>query len=85
MAHIYKSAEGERSVRERYLRFLEHWPVPSQQLRVPTREGETFIVACGEENAPRPYCSFTARRETRPCGWARWLPGPPISACMQWI
>jgi pimeloyl-ACP methyl ester carboxylesterase len=26
--------------------------VPNQQLHVPTREGETFIVACGPENAP---------------------------------
>ena len=52
MTRIYKSAEGERAVRERYLEFLKYWPVPNQQLRVPTREGETFIVACGDENAP---------------------------------
>ncbi len=49
---IYKSAEGERAVRERYLEILKRWPVPNQQLRVPTREGETFIVGCGDENAP---------------------------------
>lgn len=52
MTRIYKSAEGERAVRERYLQFLKYWPVPNQRLRVPTREGETFIVACGDENAP---------------------------------
>ena len=52
MTRIYKSVEGERAVRERYLTILKHWPVPNQQLRVPTREGETFIVACGNENAP---------------------------------
>jgi pimeloyl-ACP methyl ester carboxylesterase len=52
MTGIYKSAEGERAVRERYLQFLKYWPVPNQQLRVPTREGETFIVACGSEKAP---------------------------------
>jgi pimeloyl-ACP methyl ester carboxylesterase len=52
MRSIYKSAEGERAVRERYLEILKYWPVANQQLRVPTREGETFIVACGEENAP---------------------------------
>jgi pimeloyl-ACP methyl ester carboxylesterase len=51
MANIYKSAEGERSVLERYRLFLRYWPVSNQQLRVPTREGETFIVACGDENA----------------------------------
>jgi len=48
MTSVYKSAEGERAVRERYIELLKHWPVPSQQLRVPTREGETFLVASGE-------------------------------------
>jgi len=52
MRSIYKSAEGEHAVRERYLEILKRWPVPNQQLRVPTREGETFIVACGDESAP---------------------------------
>ena len=52
MTSIYRSAEGERAVRERYLNFLKFWPVPNQQLRVPTRAGETFIVACGPQNAP---------------------------------
>jgi pimeloyl-ACP methyl ester carboxylesterase len=51
MKRIYKSPEGERAVHERYLAILKHWPVPNQQLRVPTREGETFVVACGDENA----------------------------------
>src|SRR3977135_1981018 len=52
MSKIYKSDDGERAVRERYLKFLKHWPVSNQQLRVPTRQGETFVVACGEEQAP---------------------------------
>src|ERR1700722_2975008 len=52
MNSIYKSVEGERAVRERYLEILKHWPVPNQQLRVPTRKGETFIVACGDAHAP---------------------------------
>jgi pimeloyl-ACP methyl ester carboxylesterase len=52
MRSIYKSAQGERAVRERYLEILKSWPVPSRQSRVPTREGETFVVACGDENAP---------------------------------
>jgi len=53
MRSIYKSAEGEHAVRERYLEILKRWPVPNQQLRVPTREGETFIVACGDESETR--------------------------------
>ena len=57
MAQIYKTAEGERLVRERlvrerYLAFLKYWRVPSRQLRVRTREGKTFIVACSDEAAP---------------------------------
>ena len=52
MKSIYKSAEGERAVRERYLKFLAYWPVPNQQLRVPTCEGETFVVVSGPETAP---------------------------------
>jgi pimeloyl-ACP methyl ester carboxylesterase len=52
MTRIYKSEEGAHAVRERYLKFLKHWPVPNQQLTVPTRQGETFIVACGDEQAP---------------------------------
>jgi len=52
MTSIYKSPEGEHLVRERYQTFLKYWPVPSQQLRVPTRQGETFVVACGDPSAP---------------------------------
>jgi pimeloyl-ACP methyl ester carboxylesterase len=52
MKSVYKSPEGERAVRERYLDVLTHWPVPNRQLRIPTREGETLVIACGDESAP---------------------------------
>jgi pimeloyl-ACP methyl ester carboxylesterase len=52
MTDLYKSPDAAHAVRERYLNILTHWPVANQQLRVPTREGETFIVACGDETAP---------------------------------
>ncbi|MBV9507921.1 MAG: alpha/beta hydrolase [Acidobacteriia bacterium] len=52
MRSIYRSEEGERAVRERYQEFLQHWPVPNQHLRLATREGETFVVASGVQNAP---------------------------------
>jgi len=52
MGGIYKSEEGARAVRERYLQFLERWPSPSQHLRIPTCQGETFVVACGPPEAP---------------------------------
>ncbi|MEU9885247.1 alpha/beta hydrolase [Sphaerisporangium sp. NPDC051011] len=49
---IYKSEEGARAVEERYRAYLARWPVPSEQLRLPTRQGETFVVACGPPDAP---------------------------------
>lgn len=52
MKRIYKTAEGERLIRERYLAFLKHWPVPHQQFRVPTSQGETFVIASGTPDAP---------------------------------
>jgi len=52
MTSIYKSPEGERQVRARYLAFLKHWPVPHQQFRSPTCQGETFVIASGSESSP---------------------------------
>jgi pimeloyl-ACP methyl ester carboxylesterase len=52
MRSIYRSEAGERAVRERYIKFLKHWPVPNEQLSVATREGETFVVASGPRDAP---------------------------------
>jgi hypothetical protein len=52
MNRIYKSPEGERLVRERYLAFLKHWPVAHQQIRIPTSQGQTFAIASGAEDAP---------------------------------
>lgn len=52
MSALWKSAEGERAVRARTEAILARWPVASRQIRLPTREGETFVVACGDESAP---------------------------------
>ncbi|HTW64560.1 MAG TPA: alpha/beta hydrolase [Bryobacteraceae bacterium] len=52
MSSVWKSPEGERAVRERCLEILKRWPVPHRQLRIPTSQGETFVVECGPENAP---------------------------------
>lgn len=52
MTSVFKSAAGERAVRERCLEFLNRWPVPNEQLRVPTREGETFVIVSGPKDAP---------------------------------
>lgn len=52
MTNVYKSDLGKSRIEEGYRSFLDMWPVPAEHLRVPTREGETFVVACGPETAP---------------------------------
>lgn len=52
MPDIYKSSEGARLIRERYLAFLSYWPSPNRPLHVPTSQGDTFVVECGAEGAP---------------------------------
>ena len=49
---VYKSGQGERAVRERYLKFLERWPAANKHFHVPTSQGETFVVACGNPEGP---------------------------------
>ena len=52
MTSIYTSPAGARTIEERYRELLAAWPVPADHLRVPTREGETFVVASGRPDAP---------------------------------
>lgn len=49
---IYRTEAGGRAIRHRYEQTLAQWPVPADHLRVPTREGETFVLACGPTDAP---------------------------------
>jgi len=49
---VYRSPEGEKIIMALYDEALARWPVPSQAQHVPTRHGETFVIACGDPNAP---------------------------------
>ena len=49
---IYKSAAGEREIMALYDVVLAHWPVTYETFTIPTRHGETFIIASGEKSAP---------------------------------
>lgn len=49
---IYKTEAGEREILRRYEQTLTHWPVPAEHRRVPTREGDTFVLVCGPDDAP---------------------------------
>jgi len=52
MASIYKTEAGSRALIERYRKLLALWPVPNEQLRLATRQGETFVIASGDKSAP---------------------------------
>ncbi|KZM72364.1 alpha/beta fold hydrolase [Nocardia terpenica] len=52
MTTIYKSEAGARAVERQYREALRAWPVPGEELRIPTREGETFVLASGPRDAP---------------------------------
>jgi pimeloyl-ACP methyl ester carboxylesterase len=52
VSQLYKSETAERDIKSRYAAILKYWPVANEHFRIPTREGETFVVACGDRNAP---------------------------------
>lgn len=49
---VYRSAEGAGIVEAQYRSVLDGWPAAKAELRLPTRQGPTFVVACGPEDAP---------------------------------
>jgi pimeloyl-ACP methyl ester carboxylesterase len=49
---IYTSRAGADDVGHRYREILDSWPVPSEQHRIPTRAGTTFVVTSGPVDAP---------------------------------
>jgi pimeloyl-ACP methyl ester carboxylesterase len=49
---IYKSAAGEQAVMALYDQMLERWPVPYTSITLPTRHGDTFVLASGPNGAP---------------------------------
>jgi pimeloyl-ACP methyl ester carboxylesterase len=49
---IYKTEAGGREILRRYDDALAEWPVRADQRRLPTREGETFVLTSGVEDAP---------------------------------
>ncbi len=49
---IFKSEAAAVEVQTRYKELLRLWPVPNEQLHIPTRQGKTFVVASGPKDAP---------------------------------
>ncbi|MDN5916812.1 MAG: alpha/beta hydrolase [Pseudonocardia sp.] len=52
MSEIYRSEAGRQLLGRNYRAALESWPVDNEHLRLPTPEGETFVVASGPDHAP---------------------------------
>ena len=52
MSAIFRTEDGARGVAEAYRNMLDHWPVPHAELRILTRQGQTFVIACGPADAP---------------------------------
>src|SRR5512145_777472 len=48
---VYKTSAGEKAVMEMYDTLLAHWPAPFTTLNIPTRHGNTFVIACGNPAA----------------------------------
>lgn len=49
---IYKSAQGETAIAEFYHLILARWPVPGEMRDIPTRHGNTFVIASGSPAGP---------------------------------
>ncbi len=49
---IYRSSEGKARCMAVYDAALARWPVPYEQLDLPTRFGSTHVIASGPKNAP---------------------------------
>ncbi len=49
---IYKSLAGQKEIMEVYDSMLARWPVPHESMHLPTRYGDTFVIASGPESAP---------------------------------
>ncbi|MFE5289900.1 alpha/beta fold hydrolase [Nocardia sp. NPDC056611] len=52
MNAIYKSEAGRAAIQARYQELVRRWPVAVEQLHIPTREGDTFVLASGPKDAP---------------------------------
>jgi pimeloyl-ACP methyl ester carboxylesterase len=52
MSALFRTEAGAAAVMASYRQVLDGRPVPNQQHRLPTRQGETFVVSCGAVDAP---------------------------------
>ncbi|SMF60047.1 Pimeloyl-ACP methyl ester carboxylesterase [Xaviernesmea oryzae] len=70
---VYRSARAAESIAAQYRRVLERWPVARTELHVPTRQGSTFVIACGPETAPPVVLLHGSQANS-----AAWMPDVPL-------
>lgn len=46
-ARVYRRAESAALIQKQYRSVLDAWPVPKTETPIATRQGETFVIACG--------------------------------------
>jgi hypothetical protein len=52
----FKTPEGEASFLAAYDAALKEWPVPHEEVDVPTRFGTTHVVVCGSKTSVHKRC-----------------------------
>ncbi|AZO82140.1 MULTISPECIES: alpha/beta hydrolase [unclassified Bosea (in: a-proteobacteria)] len=68
-AAIYRSESTAAAVEALYRDVLDRWPVPKEELHLPTCQGRTFVLACGPKDAPPVLLLHGAQANS-----AAWLP-----------
>jgi pimeloyl-ACP methyl ester carboxylesterase len=66
---VFRSDANAVEVIREYRAVLDHWPVPRQEIELPTSHGATFVLACGPETAPPVVLLHGAQANS-----AAWLP-----------
>lgn len=49
---VFRSEAAASRALAQYRQVLDRWPTPRTELQVPTRQGPTFVVSCGPQDAP---------------------------------
>lgn len=49
---VFRSPEDEKQYFAAYEAVLKEWPVPYEDIFIPTRFGNTHVIASGPKNAP---------------------------------
>lgn len=66
---VFRSDVDAAEIMREYRAVLDRWPVPRQEIELPTSQGTTFVLACGPETAPPVVLLHGAQANS-----AAWLP-----------